>query len=167
MLINDERCGAFAADAYAKVTNKPGVVDGTLGPGATNLVTGLVESLNAGMPMIAITGDTNREHAWKNMTQETRQLEILRPAVKEVIRVEVIEAHPGALPPRLRGRDQRPARPGAARRAGGHRAWRARLRRRRFLDRARHAQGAGAAHPARLRRPVARGGDAGGGRSGR
>ena len=49
-LINDERCGAFAADAYARVTNRPGVCDGTLGPGATNLVTGLIESLNAGDP---------------------------------------------------------------------------------------------------------------------
>jgi acetolactate synthase I/II/III large subunit len=94
VLINDERCGAFAADAYAKVTNRPGVADGTLGPGATNLVTGLVESYNAGIPMIAITGDTNREHSWKNMTQETRQLEILRPVVKEVIRVEVIKRIP-------------------------------------------------------------------------
>ena len=55
-LINDERCGAFAADAYARVTNRPGVCDGTLGPGATNLVTGLIESLNAGTPMIAIAG---------------------------------------------------------------------------------------------------------------
>jgi len=93
-LINDERCGAFAADAYAKVTNRPGVADGTLGPGATNLVTGLVESLNAGIPMIVITGDANREHAWKNMTQEARQLEVLRPVVKEVIRVEVIKRLP-------------------------------------------------------------------------
>ncbi|HRD78172.1 MAG TPA: thiamine pyrophosphate-binding protein, partial [Hyphomicrobiaceae bacterium] len=93
-LINDERSGAFAADAYAKVTNRPGVVDATLGPGATNLLTGLVESLNAGLPMIAIVGDANREHAWKNMTQETRQIEMLRPAVKEVIRVEVIKRLP-------------------------------------------------------------------------
>ncbi len=97
VLINDERCGAFAADAYAKVTNRPGVADGTLGPGATNLVTGLVESYNAGIPMIAITGDANREHAWKNMTQETRQLEILRPVVKEVIRVEVMKRMPEHL----------------------------------------------------------------------
>src|SRR4029077_5506818 len=52
-LINAERCGAFAADAYARVTNRPGLCDGTLGPGATNLVTGLVESLNAGTPMVA------------------------------------------------------------------------------------------------------------------
>ncbi len=87
-LINDERCGTFAADAWARVTNKPGVVDATLGPGATNLVTGLVESLNAGIPLVAITGDANREHAWKNMTQEARQVEILRPAAKELIRVE-------------------------------------------------------------------------------
>src|SRR2546428_8824325 len=41
-LINDERCGAFAADGYARVTNRPGVCDGTLGPGVTNLVTPLV-----------------------------------------------------------------------------------------------------------------------------
>src|SRR5215468_1429993 len=93
-LINDERSGAFAADAYGKITNRPAVADGTLGPGATNLVTGLVESLNAGIPMIVITGDANREHAWKNMTQEARQLEVLRPVVKEVIRVEVVKRIP-------------------------------------------------------------------------
>ena len=88
LLINDERCGAFAADAYARVTNRPGICDGTLGPGTTNLVTGLVESLNGGIPVVAIAGDTNRAHSWKNMTQECRQAEILKPAVKELIRVE-------------------------------------------------------------------------------
>jgi acetolactate synthase-1/2/3 large subunit len=93
-LINDERCGAFAADAYARVTNRPGICDGTLGPGATNLLTGLVESLNGGIPIIAITGNTNRSHSWKNMTQECRQVEILRPAVKDVMRVEVISRIP-------------------------------------------------------------------------
>ena len=87
-LINDERCGAFAADAYARVTGRVGVCDATLGPGATNLVTALVESLNAGTPMVVLVGDTHRAHAWKNMTQESRQAEILRPAVKELIRVE-------------------------------------------------------------------------------
>jgi acetolactate synthase-1/2/3 large subunit len=87
-LINDERCGAFAADAYARVTGRPGICDGTLGPGATNLVTGLIESTNGGIPVVAIAGDTNRAHSWKNMTQECRQVEILRPAVKELIRIE-------------------------------------------------------------------------------
>lgn len=93
-LINDERTGAFAADAYARVTNRPGVCDATLGPGATNLVTALVESLNAGTPMVVFTGDANRQHAWKNMTQEARQVDILTPAVKEMIRVEMTSRIP-------------------------------------------------------------------------
>ena len=93
-LINDERCGIFAADAYARVTNRVGVVDATLGPGATNLVTGLAESLNAGIPIVAIVADAHRDHAWKNMTQEARQLEVLRPVAKEIIRVESIKRIP-------------------------------------------------------------------------
>lgn len=93
-LINDERCGVFAADAYAKVSGRVGLVDATLGPGATNLVTGLVEALNAGSPLVAIVGDTHRDHAWKNMTQETRQAEMLRPAAKELIRVESVHRIP-------------------------------------------------------------------------
>ncbi|MCG6121110.1 MAG: thiamine pyrophosphate-binding protein [Microvirga sp.] len=94
MLINDERCGAFAADAYAKVSGRVGLCDATLGPGATNLVTGLVEALNAGSPVVAIIGDTHRAHSWKNMTQESHQAEILRPACKEVLRVEHIARIP-------------------------------------------------------------------------
>jgi len=93
-LINDERCGVFAADAYAKLSGRVGLVDATLGPGATNLVTGLVEALNAGSPLVAIVGDTHRGHSWKNMTQEARQAEILRPACKELIRVEVLSRIP-------------------------------------------------------------------------
>jgi acetolactate synthase-1/2/3 large subunit len=87
-LINDERTGAFAADAYARVSNKVGICDATLGPGATNLVTGLAESFNAGIPLIAITGDANRLHVGKNMTQESRQVDIIRPVVKDLLRVE-------------------------------------------------------------------------------
>ena len=87
-LINDERAGAFAADAYSKITGRVGLVDATLGPGATNLVTGLIEALNAGTPMVAVIGDSHRDHSWKNMTQESRQIDILRPACKEIIRIE-------------------------------------------------------------------------------
>ena len=93
-LINDERCAVFAADAYAKVSGRVGLADATLGPGATNLVTGLVEALNAGSPMVVITGNANRDHAGKNMTQETDQLAILRPAVKEVLLVEAVHRVP-------------------------------------------------------------------------
>ena len=93
-LINDERCGVFAADAYARVSGRVGVCDATLGPGATNLVTGLVESLNAGVPLVVLVGDSHRLHSWKNMTQESRQTEMLRPACKELIRVEYTERIP-------------------------------------------------------------------------
>ena len=93
-LINDERAGVFMADAYAKVSGRVGLVDATLGPGATNLVTGLVEALNAGTAMVALVGDTHRDHSWKNMTQECRQIEILRPACKELIRIESVQRIP-------------------------------------------------------------------------
>ncbi|OCW58382.1 thiamine pyrophosphate-binding protein [Hoeflea olei] len=93
-LINDERAGIFAADAYAKISGRVGLADATLGPGATNLVTGLVEALNAGTPMVVLVGDSHREHSWKNMTQESRQTEILRPAVKELLRIEMISRIP-------------------------------------------------------------------------
>ncbi|MFT3816753.1 MAG: thiamine pyrophosphate-binding protein [Rubrivivax sp.] len=97
VLINDERCGAFAADAYARISGRPGVVDATLGPGATNLVTGLAESLNAGVALVSIVADAHRDHAWKNMTQEARQAEVLRPVCKELIRVEAIHRIPEHL----------------------------------------------------------------------
>ena len=93
-LVNDERCGVFAADAYAKVSGKVGVCDATLGPGATNLLTGMVEALNAGTPLVLVAGDSHRDHSWKNMTQESRQMEILRPAAKELIRIEAIQRIP-------------------------------------------------------------------------
>ncbi len=93
-LINDERAAIFIADAYAKVSGRVGLCDATLGPGATNLVTGLVEALNAGSPLVVIVGDSHREHSWKNMTQESRQTEILRPACKELIRIENVARIP-------------------------------------------------------------------------
>ena len=93
-LINDERCAVFAADAYAKVSGRVGLADATLGPGATNLLTGLVEALNAGSPLVVFTGDAHRDHSGKNMTQETDQVSILKPACKELLRVESIERIP-------------------------------------------------------------------------
>jgi acetolactate synthase-1/2/3 large subunit len=93
-LVNDERTGVFAADAYSKASGRVGLVDATLGPGAANLVTGLLEALNAGTPLVAVIGDSHRDHSWKNMTQESRQVDILRPACKELIRIETIERIP-------------------------------------------------------------------------
>ena len=44
-------------------------------------------------PMVVLVGDSHREYSWKNMTQESRQIDILRPACKEILRVEVIQAY--------------------------------------------------------------------------
>ena len=57
VLVRDERSAAYAADAYARLTNKPGVCDVTVGPGATKLVDGFVECSNASIPLIGIIGE--------------------------------------------------------------------------------------------------------------
>ncbi|ATU95149.1 thiamine pyrophosphate-binding protein [Phyllobacterium zundukense] len=57
ILMRDERNAAYAADAYARLTGKPGVCDVTVGPGANLLSAGFVEALNASIPMIGIVGE--------------------------------------------------------------------------------------------------------------
>jgi len=93
-LIHDERNAVFVADAYAKVSGRVGLADATVGPGATNMLTALAEALNAGTPLVCVIGDTHRDHSWKNMTQESRQVDALRPMCKELIRIESIKRVP-------------------------------------------------------------------------
>lgn len=63
MLVRDERSGVYAADAYARLTGRPGVCDVTVGPGTTKLTDGLVESLNASIPLVALVGELPRDWA--------------------------------------------------------------------------------------------------------
>jgi acetolactate synthase-1/2/3 large subunit len=94
ILIRDEKNGAFAADAYARITNRPALADATVGPGATNLVSGVVESLGASIPMIALTGEINSLIAKRGATQECDQVGILRHATKDSIQITRIERIP-------------------------------------------------------------------------
>jgi acetolactate synthase I/II/III large subunit len=57
MLVRDERSAPYAADAYARLTGKPGVCDVTVGPGTTKLTDGFVESFNASVPVVGIVGE--------------------------------------------------------------------------------------------------------------
>lgn len=57
VLMRDERNAAYAADAYARLTGKPGVCDVTVGPGANLLSAGFLEALNASIPMVGIIGE--------------------------------------------------------------------------------------------------------------
>ncbi len=64
VLMRDERSAGFAADAYARLTGRVGVCDGTVGPGATNLVSPLAEAYCSSIPMIAIVSDISQ--AWEH-----------------------------------------------------------------------------------------------------
>ena len=56
ILVRHEQAAAHAADAYFRTTGRIGVCVATSGPGATNLVTGLMAAKADSIPMIAITG---------------------------------------------------------------------------------------------------------------
>jgi len=94
ILIRDEKHGAFAADAYARVRNRPAVADATLGPGATNLVSGAAESFGASLPMLLLTGEVNSGIAGRGATQESDQVGMLKPTVKASITINRIERLP-------------------------------------------------------------------------
>ena len=60
ILMRHEQAAAHAADGYARVTGRVGVCVATSGPGATNLVTGIMGAKADSVPMVAITGQVAR-----------------------------------------------------------------------------------------------------------
>ena len=60
ILVRHEQSAAHAADGYARVTGKPGVCVATSGPGATNLITGIMAAKADSIPLVAITGQVPR-----------------------------------------------------------------------------------------------------------
>ena len=60
VLVRHEQSAAHAADGYARMTGKPGVCVATSGPGATNLVTGIMGAKADSVPLVAITGQVAR-----------------------------------------------------------------------------------------------------------
>ncbi len=58
-LIRNEQAGAFAADGYARVTGRPGVVCTTAGPGATNALSGVAECWADSVPILLVSGQVN------------------------------------------------------------------------------------------------------------
>ena len=70
ILVRHEQCAAHAADGYARVTGKAGVCIATSGPGATNLVTGIMAAKADSVPVVAITGQVPRAAMGKEAFQE-------------------------------------------------------------------------------------------------
>ncbi|MFA7673097.1 MAG: biosynthetic-type acetolactate synthase large subunit [Clostridia bacterium] len=77
-----EQGAAHAADGYARVTGKPGVVIATSGPGATNLVTGIASAYLDSSPMVAITGNVPLALLGKDSFQEVDITGITMPITK-------------------------------------------------------------------------------------
>jgi acetolactate synthase-1/2/3 large subunit len=61
ILIRNEQAGAFAADGYARVSGRPGVICTTAGPGATNALTGVAEAWADSIPVLLLTGHVNSD----------------------------------------------------------------------------------------------------------
>lgn len=70
ILIRHEQGAAHAANGYARVTGKVGVCVSTSGPGATNLITGIANAYMDSIPIVAITGQVDRELIGTDAFQE-------------------------------------------------------------------------------------------------
>ena len=70
ILVRHEQAAAHAADGYSRVTGKVGVCVATSGPGATNLVTGIMGAKADSVPMVAITGQVARTSLGSEAFQE-------------------------------------------------------------------------------------------------
>ena len=102
-----EQGAAFMADVYGRLTGRAGVCLSTLGPGATNLVTGVADAFLDGAPLVAITGQVSTDrmqltsHQYLDLsamfapiTKRTKQ--IIRPdTVSEIVRLAFKYAESG------------------------------------------------------------------------
>jgi acetolactate synthase-1/2/3 large subunit len=94
ILVRHEAGGGHAAEGYAKATGKVGVAFGTSGPGATNLVTPIMDAMMDSVPTVFITGQVRTELLGTDGFQEADILGITMPAVKHGFMIQ----HPLEIP---------------------------------------------------------------------
>ncbi len=82
VLVRHEQNAAFAAQGYARSTGKVGVCCATSGPGATNLVTGLVDAMMDSIPIVALTGQVPTKLIGSDAFQEADTFGITRSCTK-------------------------------------------------------------------------------------
>ena len=83
-----EQGAAFMADVWGRLTGTPGVCLGTLGPGATNLLTGVADAFLDHAPLVAITGQAGLERVFKESHQSIDIVAMFAPVTKWNTRVE-------------------------------------------------------------------------------
>jgi acetolactate synthase-1/2/3 large subunit len=97
VVFRHEAAAAHAADGYARVTGKPGVVCVHVGPGMMNAVTGVASAAMDSVPLIAISGDVpsyyrgRHPHQEVNLHADADQASIYRPFVKRAWTVNRVE----------------------------------------------------------------------------
>jgi len=87
ILTKHEESASLMAEVAALLTNEPGVCLSTLGPGATNLVTGIADSYLNYVPVIALTGQVWLERAYPPQKQYIDLIELFRPITKASLSV--------------------------------------------------------------------------------
>src|SRR5436190_111255 len=80
--VRHEQGGAYMADMYGRLTRRAGVCLGTLGPGATNLVTAIADAFLDRSPVVAITGQGDLERMHKESHQYIDVVSMFKPITK-------------------------------------------------------------------------------------
>lgn len=93
-LSRHEQGAVHEADGYARVSGEVGVCIATSGPGATNLVTGIMTAFMDSIPILAITGQVNRAMLGRDSFQETDIVNITLPITKSNYQIISIEEIP-------------------------------------------------------------------------
>jgi acetolactate synthase-1/2/3 large subunit len=89
-----EQGAAFMADVYGRLTGRAAVAMATLGPGATNLLTGIADAYLDRAPMVAITGQAGSDKLHKEAHQVVDIVRMFQPVTKWSTRVEQVDAIP-------------------------------------------------------------------------
>jgi acetolactate synthase I/II/III large subunit len=89
-----EQGAAFMADVHGRLTGRCAVAMATLGPGATNLVTGIADAYLDRAPMVALTGQTGIDKIHKESHQYVDIPRMLEPVTKWTTRVQRVGAIP-------------------------------------------------------------------------
>jgi acetolactate synthase-1/2/3 large subunit len=92
-----EQGAAFMADVWGRLTGRAGVCLGTLGPGATNLTTGLGDANLDRAPVVAITGQAGRDRIHKESHQYVDVVAMFRPITKWTTRLAIAGVIPEAV----------------------------------------------------------------------
>ncbi len=82
-----EQGAAFMADVYGRLTGKAGVCLSTLGPGATNLVTGVADANMDNSPVVAIAGQAATTRLHKESHQVVDLVNLFKPITKYATQV--------------------------------------------------------------------------------